>query len=71
MKKKKKKKTWQKKATSVGVEGFVDWTNPGVSELRRLRYRALFPVLPRGCASERLALRERLPLALKHLAKNV
>ena len=32
MKKKKKKKTWQKKATSVGVEGFVDWTNPGVSE---------------------------------------
>ena len=30
--KKKKKKTWQTKAAGVGLEGFVDWTNLGVSE---------------------------------------
>ena len=30
-KKKKKKKTGQAKAISVGLEEFVDWTNPGVS----------------------------------------
>ena len=32
VKRKKKKKTEQAKAASVGLEGFVDWINPGVSE---------------------------------------
>ena len=30
---KKKKKTKQSKATDIGLEGFVDWTNPEVNEL--------------------------------------
>ena len=30
--KKYKKKTGQAKATSAGLEGFMDWTNPGVSQ---------------------------------------
>ena len=29
---KKKKKTGQAKAANAGLEGFVDWMNPGVSE---------------------------------------
>ena len=32
-KKKKKKKTRRAKVTDSGLEGFVDWTNPRVSEL--------------------------------------
>ena len=31
-KRKKKKKTGQAKAANAGLEGFVDWTNPRVSE---------------------------------------
>ena len=30
--KKKKKKSWQAKTTSKGLEGFVNWTNPAVGE---------------------------------------
>ena len=31
-KKKNKKKTMQAKAADAGLEGFVNWTNPGVSK---------------------------------------
>ena len=62
------------KATDAGLEGFMNWTNLGVSESAKeeeVEMSGLVFGLLRGCASERLVLRGRLLLALKYLAESV
>ena len=60
-KRKKKKKIGQSKAADMGLEGFMDWTNPGVNELaeeeEEVEMSCLFLILMRGCLSEWLALK--------------
>ena len=58
----------------MGLKGFVNWTNMRVSEsAKEEEVEMSGPVfgLLRGCASERLVLRGRLPLALKYLVESV
>ena len=72
--KKKKKKTRQAKATDAGLEGFMDWTNPGVSKSAEEKVVEIFG-LAYGFAAricKRVASTQgKTALALKHLTKSV